>query len=308
MKNKKNLLGIFFMVIVVGAIVAMGYYSRGAGKVEAAKVKEVPVSFEPITSYYFYEQLSEREKEIYADITGKLDKYEGGEIRLEEPISIKSLDRIIDTIRSDGERKYWYFVVPYCFNKDNMSILTSLEQSEEALKEKSISKILIQIDLGENQKKLDNFKLEYDKKNIVKLTNYEEFRTILEETKPEEGYYFKIDKEIIEIEQQIIDGMPKDITQEEAVQYVSDWMLNNMDYDNDMLKISSSSDYTLRQLIEVMESDSKACVVKKKGLCGGLSAFMADVYNKIGIDAKSWLWEHRDLMSRKQLMAGFRFI
>lgn len=285
MKKRKVFLGIALLAAVVCVIIIMGYNSRSGQAAKVTEVKKAAVSFEPITNHDLHNQLSEQEKEIYADIVEKLDNYQGGEVRLKEQISPKSLARISDTIRYDGERKYWYFVVLYPFDEENVSVLTGVEQPKEDLERKSISKILIEVDLGENQWKLENFALKYDEEKNDKLSNYKEFKTILEEAEAEE-YYQKIDKEIAKLEQQIIDGMPKDITQEEAAEYVGKWMLENLDYDTDMLEINGSADWTFQELTDLMRASSKACVVEKKGLCSGLSAFMADVLNKVGIDAK----------------------
>lgn len=285
MKNKKVIWGILFIILVIGMIIGIKYSSENSSKMEETKVKEVAVNFEPITSHYLYNQLSKKEKNVYAQIVEKLDNYQGGEILLEEPLSPISIGRVADTIRYDGDRRYWYFAMLYCFNEENMSILPGLDQSDELLNEKNISKLLVQIDLGENQKKLKDFRLEYNDKNIAKLNNYEELRTILEETKPEEGYYEKINQEVEALEQQVIEGMPKQITQEQAVQYMSDWMLENMDYDYEMLELSYSMVGTFQEFADVRKSTSKACAVKRKGICSGLAAFMADIYNKIGIDA-----------------------
>lgn len=119
--------------------------------------------------------MSEQEKEIYRDITEKLDDYHGGEILLEKNISPKSLARISDTIRYGEGGKYWYFVVAYPFNEKNRFIMTGLDQPSEKLNMESISKILIEIDLGESQGALHSFQFKEDKYDI--LTNYEEFKS-----------------------------------------------------------------------------------------------------------------------------------
>lgn len=184
--------------------------------------------------------MSEQEKEIYRDITEKLDDYHGGEILLEKNISPKSLARISDTIRYGEGGKYWYFVVAYPFNEKNRFIMTGLDQPSEKLNMESISKILIEIDLGESQGALHSFQFKEDKYDI--LTNYEEFKSILENTQPDTEYYKKIDSRIEVCEKEIIESMPKDITKEEAVQYFSEWILKNIKYDTEMLKINGTAD------------------------------------------------------------------
>lgn len=282
MKYKK-IGGAFVICAIICIIAGVGYSSRNKQDKETAKVKEVFVSYESKVNHFFYNQLSEQEKEVYKHITEKLDNYQGGEIKLKEPISPKSLVRISDTIRYDGERKYWYFLVAFPFNENNESILTGLSQPEESLNKDTITKLLIGIDMGDSQDKLQSFMLDWDES--YKLRNYEKFKELLEETKIDTTYYKEVAGKIQDIEKEIIDSMPKDITQEEAVQYFGNWILENMQYDMNMLEVNGSSDWSFGELTKLMHSSSLACVVEKKGLCSGLAVFMADLCNEVGIEA-----------------------
>lgn len=282
-KKRNIILGSVFIVAFILIIMATGSNSRNKQKEEVVQVKNVPVDFTEKKSDFFVEQLTEQEKEIYSNIAAKLDVYQGGEILLKENISPKSLARISDAIRYNGGGKYWYFVVAYPFNDENKSILSGLDQLPEILNKESISKILIEVDLGESQGALQHFKLNWDKYD--KLTNYNEFKSILEGAQPDMEYYKKVDSQIEAYENEIIKSMPKDITQEEAVQYFSEWILKNIKYDTETAKTNGTANWSFEELAELMRGSSKACMVTQKGMCSGLSLVLVDLCNRVGINA-----------------------
>lgn len=283
-KNRKLVFGSLFIVIVILIIAATGYNSRNKQKEEVEQVKNIAVDFTEKKSNFFVEQLTEQENEIYSDIAEKLDVYQGGEILLKENISPKSMARISDAIRFFGGGKYWYFVVAYPFNDENKSILTGLDQLPETLNKKTISKILIEVDLGDSQGELQHFKLNWDKYD--KLTNYNEFKSILEGAQPDMEYYKKVDSQIEAYENEIIKSMPKNITQEEAVQYFSEWILKNVTYDTETAKTNGTADWNFVELAALMRGSSKACMVIQKGMCSGLSLILVNLCNKVGINAE----------------------
>ena len=95
------------------------------------------------------------------------------------------------------------------------------------MEEKKIGKLLLELYVGEEDTRLNQFEISDD----MIVTNYESEKKIFSTISNDlMNQYESIQKEANEILDDVISKMPKNLTQEEAVEYFSNWIIENMDY------------------------------------------------------------------------------
>ena len=167
--------------------------------------------------------------------------YQGGEILLDKKISVNELSRIADAVRFNNHNNYFYFLFTLPFTSENKLVNWGTNQKKEDLEEKKIGKLLLELYVGEEDTRLNQFEISDD----MIVTNYESEKKIFSTISNDlMNQYESIQKEANEILDDVISKMPKNLTQEEAVEYFSNWIIENMDYTENYTPNIGSVSYT----------------------------------------------------------------
>lgn len=279
MKNKIKYLiltiSFFFIFITILYI----NKEKNSPNIKTQNIKNITLSHEYINVNFYYEQLNSIEKDVYNKIKKYLDIYKGGEIILDEPISINNLSRIADALRFNNNNNYFYLLFPLPLTSDNKIVDWNTNKSSNELEKKQIHKILLEIYIGKNDTRLDNLTLSND----FVITNYNEEKNVFESIPNDlKIKYETIKNKTDEILENIILNMPKNLTQEEAIEYFSQWIVDNMNYTNSFTDKTNYGDIVDE---EVQFSFSLSSITKKSAVCSGFSMILSELCRRVGIES-----------------------
>lgn len=251
--------------------------------IKPVDIADIPVTYQPLETQFYYKQLTEEEKKIYREIKKLLDQHKGGEIVLEQPINAKSYFHIESTLRYDGIN-YWYLAYLIPFSSDNTQVIPANEQHSE---EKKINKMLLIIDSDKFQKEIPAVSKE-DITNSKKASTeiYQNIKDAIDYLVDDRySYYDQVNKEIKSNLQQIIDSMPQGLNQEEAVQYFSQWLVDHMAYDPIIAKFITTGDLVGYDLKKQISAGSITSINDRIGVCTGFSLILTTLCNWVGIES-----------------------
>lgn len=242
-------------------------------------IESLPLTHKYINTNFYYNQLTQIEKNVYNKIIKKLNSYEGGEIILDENISVNNLSRIADAIRFNNNNNYFYSLFTLPFTSDNQLVNWGPNQNNNELEENKISKILLELYIGENDTRLNNF----DISDKLIVTNYNDKKNIFEDI-PNEliNKYNSIKSETDTMLENIISNMPKNLTQVEAIDYFSNWIIDNMSYTDSFTYGTNYGDIVNE---EIQFSSSISSITNKSAVCSGLSMILSELCRKVGIES-----------------------
>lgn len=248
-------------------------------KLNIENVEDIALSYQYINTNFYYNQLNSVEQKVYDKIVENLNNYQGGEIILDENISVNNLSRIADAVRFNSNNNYFYSLFTLPITSDNKIVNWNTNQSSEELEKNQISKILLEIYIGEDDTRLDNFNVSDD----LTITNYDEKKGIFEVI-PDEliSKYESIKNETDKILSDIVSTMPKDLNQEEAINYFSQWIVDNMTY-TDTFNLQVNYGDVVND--ECQFSSYMASVTKKAAVCSGFAKILSELCSKVGIES-----------------------
>lgn len=276
-----------FVVVLITLIGVYNYFSKPAQVKK--EIPNVAVSFKPVSNQFYYDLLDEDEKEAYEQIMQQISNVGGGKVVLDKPISHFNYSRVMQTIMYDGKYGYWPYVFAFPVNQNQVLMSTLLFESDKETREKDITAIYVQIQDKTPREELKTFKGKLSEEN--KIENIEDFQKILETSDFDKAYYEEITNEFNNIEEDIINRMPRDLTQKEAITYFTDWIMKNIKYDYalfDDAQKSNGYDPVTEYLYETTlyaKASSEQCMIDKKAVCGGISIILSRLCNKVGIDS-----------------------
>lgn len=237
--------------------------------------KNPKVTFESVSNSFYYEQLNEDEIQGLEEILAMCQTYKGGVLELTEPISFNSWLRIVHTLNFDYEKRFWPLVMLYPYDEKGKAVN---ENSEE----KNVSKIYVQLNDVEDNEAIKAFRLKYSAEG--RLLNEEGLLQLMQNTTINEDDYIEKNRQIEEVEQEIIAGMPKDIGQRDAVIYFCNWIKDNMEYDSEVMYINADAEEnTSLYPNEYGNVSYRQCILQRKAVCGGLATILSDLCNQVGI-------------------------
>ena len=235
------------------------------------------ISFEKSSCDFYYDQLSEDERVIFEKILDLYHTKNRVEIILNEPCSVYNISRVADAIRETQKDNYWNFIFPYCFDIDNNWVDVSMDKEDEQIREKTIFKILVQF----------NSNITYEENSLENISGYEALKELLENYS-RSGDFQSVNTQIKSEKEKIINLLKESnsISEKQAVEFFQKWIIQNMKYNyeveeniNTRNRIFFPGDY--------VQNTSSACVLERKGICGGLLDLMVDLCNEVGIEAYS---------------------
>lgn len=115
--------------------------------------------------------------------------------------------------------------------------------------------------------------------------------------KLEEDYNIRIDK--------LISMVPLDLTQEEKIKFIFNWLANNINYEHNLnYNIDGSvscSKINIYNNWGISVSDKYAPLLLKKTICSGIVSVVNDICSKLGIESSSIVGETRELENGARL-------
>lgn len=279
MRNKKKYLIILFTSIFLIIATTSIFIENNKKNTDQKTIEFIPLSYKNINVNFYYDQLNSIEKNVYNKIINNLTVYKGGEIILDENISVNNLSRIADALRFNNNNNYFYSLFTLPLTSDNKTVNWSTNQNIEVLEKKQISKILLQLYIGTNDTRLDNFNISDD----FTITNYDEVKKSFENI-PNDliNKYEKIKNDTDKILENIISNMPSNLSQEEAVNYFSQWIINNMNYTD---SFSYGTNYGDVVNEEIQFSPYISSITNKSAICSGLSMIFSELCRRVGIES-----------------------
>lgn len=278
MKKKSKYL-IFFLASLIILITASILIQNNSEKTVQKNIEAIPLTYENIDVNFYYNQLNSTEKNVYDKIINNLNVYKGGEVVLDENISVNNLSRIADAVRFNNDNNYFYSLFTLPLTSDNKVVNWGRNQTKEDLEKMQISKILLQLYIGEDDTRADDFELSDD----LVIRNYDEKKKLFENV-PNEliNEYDSIKNETNELLENIIANMPKNLNQEEAVNYFSQWLIDNMVYTDSFTSGTNYGDITNP---EIHFSSYLSSITNKSAICSGLSMILSELCRRVGIDS-----------------------
>ncbi|WP_195245582.1 transglutaminase domain-containing protein [Clostridium celatum] len=278
MKNKPKYLLLFFITLFI-FIATIGILTKNNSQTTKKTIESIPLNYENIRINFYYDQLNSIEKNVYNKILNNLNVYKGGEIILDENISVNNLSRIADALRFNNDNNYFYLLLTFPLTSNNKIVNWGTNQSNEILEKKQISKILLLLYIGKNDTRLDKFNISDD----FTITNYDEVKKSFENI-PNEliNKYEEIKNNTDTILENIISNIPSNLSQEEAVNYFSQWLINNMNYTS---SFSYGTNYGDIVNEEIQFSSYISSITNKSAICSGLSMILSELCRKVGIES-----------------------
>ncbi|MBE6053967.1 MAG: hypothetical protein E7212_08650 [Clostridium sartagoforme] len=278
MKKKSKYL-IFFLASLIILITASILIQNNSEKTVQKNIEAIPLNYENIDVNFYYNQLNSTEKNVYDKIINNLNVYKGGEVVLDENISVNNLSRIADAVRFNNDNNYFYSLFTLPLTSDNKLVNWGTNQAKEELEKMQISKILLQLYIGEDDTRSDDFDLSDD----LVIRNYDEKKKLFENI-PNEliTEYESIKNETNELLENIIANMPKNLNQEEAVNYFSQWLIDNMVYTDSFTYGTNYGDITNP---EIQFGSYLSSITNKSAICSGLSMILSELCRRVGIDS-----------------------
>lgn len=283
--KKKLAISIFSILFLICVVIYVLQDQKYRAAIKPVEVADIPVTYQPIETQFYYQQLTAEEKKIYEQVKELLDQHKNGEIMLEQPINAKSYFHIESSLRYD-EPSYWYLAFLFPFGADNTYVIPANEQHSE---EKKIDKLFLLIDseaFQEGASALSEESVENIKKEDADTGLYQSVKEVEEYLAEEpDSYYEQINGEVENNLQQIIDDMPKGLNQEEAVQYFSQWLVDHMAYDPVIAKYVTTGDLVGYDFRRQISAGSITSINDKMGICTGFSLILTTLCNRVGIEA-----------------------
>lgn len=233
------------------------------------------VSFEETKTTFYYDQLTEEEKSVCNQVIELCKTLKGGEICLDKPLSAESIERIDIALAYDANHRFWPYVGLLGFDDENRWA------------DKDWTKLLVLVNTEEISKELKDFRCKEDADD--KLLNYDELKELIENTTVDKTYYEEINKKIETEEKAIIDAMPKEYTEKEAVNYFINCLNKKLKYDMEFFKENEevlsgkSEDLHFAEWNKYASLSCEKCITDGNAVCGGYSILLSRLCNRVGI-------------------------
>lgn len=237
------------------------------------------ISYSNETNSFYFEQLDDTEKKVCNDIANLIANGNGGSLHLEEQISTYQYLRVLRTLSFDPEHQIWAIVLIFPVGENNKLIDRSVINDE-----KRITKLYIQVNDQRRREYLQNFKIILNDDNIIE--NIDELEQVCSTSVFSTKYYEEQSQRIEEYYNEIIDEMPDNIRERDAIQYFLNWIRNNIEYDYSIYQYDMEPYYEKLYENEIYSDFSnKSCIIEKRAICGGISIILSELCNRVGITA-----------------------
>lgn len=277
MKKKSILIIVLFLI---GILVTAKIQTNKKSK--SVELANPPLTNEVIYDNTYINQLSKRELEIYQIIIDKIRNLETGVIEFPYEISGIEFIRIkncVEVFSNDTSIAFLY----YPMTKDNFTPIT-INPNKIDYKSESIYNKCILFLYSSSYKPED---VQISSNNHI--TNLSFFSTgDVDKNKVETA--LELENEGRHVLDQVINNIPKESGQRDALYYFIHWINNNIKYDEESINILENKGY------EIFENSndffkyyifpsSLSSIVNKKALCLGYAKALVYLCNNVGIEA-----------------------
>lgn len=216
------------------------------------------ISYSNETNSFYFEQLDDTEKKVCNDIANLIANGNGGSLHLEEQISTYQYLRVLRTLSFDPEHQIWAIVLIFPVGENNKLIDRSVINDE-----KRITKLYIQVNDQRRREYLQNFKIILNDDNIIE--NIDELEQVCSTAVFSTKYYEEQSQRIEEYYNEIIDEMPDNIRERDAIQYFLNWIRDNIEYDYSIYQYDMEPYYEKLYENEIYSDFSnKSCIIENE--------------------------------------------
>lgn len=274
MKYKKGVLFfVFLLFLCLFCAFLNGKETSGIG------YGQNEINYSNKTNSFYFEQLDDIEKKVCNDIADLIASGNGGVLHLEDQISTYQYLRVLRTLSFDPEHQIWALVLIFPVGEGNKLIDRNVINDEQR-----ITKLYIQVNDQKRREYLQNFKIILN--DDYTIENIDELEQVCNTADFSAKYYEEQSQRIDEYYNEIIDEIPDNIREREAIQYFLNWIRDNIEYDYSIYQYDMEPYYEKLYENEIYSDFSyKSCIVEKRAICGGVSIILSELCNRVGIMA-----------------------
>lgn len=275
MKKIFNLIIFLLLLTFVCGLIIYGNKEQSK-EISSAKIQDAPLLRKPIKQNFLYNQLTEQEQSIYNKLITGLNEFEPKCIELDEPITPLSLVRINDCILMS--RYTMLDFGGYIGGGKSKKIFGDKED---------LAKTGIYVIVPIFPNSIRDLDATYDSTDgsdgtlTIEEFNRTAFNWMTDEYIEKNK---KMNKEIDHKIKEIIASLPENATQLEVVQYFSDWIIENINYDNNknVKKLDFKDTDGMNKLYI---NRTLYGLITKKTICSGYTILLNEFLNSVGIQA-----------------------
>ena len=264
------------IVLVTLAVLAGSMWRKYQAKTNSTDTK-LPVdtlrSGEAYTDTYYFDQLNDSEENCYEVLKQTLDTFQGGIIEFPEELTGEEYTRVTHALQY-GAQDYFYGIIGIPMTDDNRCVNYDSDVLE--VKDSIIKKCVLFLSCAKNV----DLKGEFDEEGYV--TNLDEAQAELGTSS--EDAIKEIQEEQVQVDvklAEIVDGMPKEYGEKEAVDYFVDWMDQNLDSSQEGESIDDMSVF----FENVYKRNGVSCLIDKKVSTSGYNKVLSTLCNRVGIQS-----------------------
>lgn len=279
MKKHRTLLMIVLILIAGIGMLAFTERQRIMGNTTESRLENPPVTGEPLTSSFYYDQLKDKEQKAFKLLASGIEEKKGGVITFEEPLTGKEYTRVCNALEYD-EGNYFYGFVDIPMNAENEYLLYNEDVNILDIKTPQVEKCVLFLYCAEG---IDE-KGRYSESG--KVENLEEIAGGLSVNNQERlEKVEQIGNKTEDMLAQAVAELPEEYGQKEAVDYFLKWIEQNLVFDRTAYE-NLSGVTTMQGLFEQCYfRNHTASVAEGKALAAGFSKVLMELCSRVGMEA-----------------------
>lgn len=268
-----------FAIIVIGLwFAAFQARQNNISNATETKLTDEPRQSESVESDFYYEQLTKKEKKVFDQMQGRLDRLEGGVVEFLEPLNGREYLRVTTALENEGYNYFYgFFDIPmttenvYVKHKNN-DMLT--------VQEDIISKGILFLSCAEGLNAAGEYAEDGTVTNLAQIDKGLSFNN--EEKTAAIGKTMEETEAIIS---QIRNELPKEYGEKSAVDFFLKWMSENMTVAEDI----GESALSFTSMDEVFEGaysyNSLSAITKKQATPLGYAKILSELCRSAGMES-----------------------
>lgn len=276
-KHPKLLWGIIIAIVVV---TLLGVWQRRQYMKNPyeKQIGNPPRETGEVSDNFYYNQLTDKEKEAYNTLKNAIENYQGGEVVFPEPLNGKEYARVSQTLQC-GEDDYFYAMADVPMNEKNQNVTYKTSNLLDITQE-TITKCMLFLYPAEG---IDtNGKIDED----GYVTNLNELGgSLANMQKEKKDKVERIKKETNNILNKVVENLPEEYGKKEAIDYFLDWMDKNLKIDEEIMQSTEGIKNMTQAFEKVYFESYLSCVTLKKANTTGYAKVLTYLCNKAGIPA-----------------------
>lgn len=230
----------------------------------------------PVESDFYYAQLSEKEKKVYDQMCGRLDRLEGGVVDLEEPLNGREYLRITSTLENEG---YNYFYGFYDIPMTSDNIYVKYKNSDLlTVREDTISKVILFLSCAEGINEAGQYAKDGAVENLqeigrgLSVNNEEKVADIRKRAEETDSLLTRIVKEI-----------PAEYGEKRTIDYFVNWLSENV---SPAPEVGSSVFTGMGDVLEgIYIYNSHSAAAMKQATPLGYAKILSELCNRAGMES-----------------------